>query len=140
MEEKLNEMKQKIKKVDKLFNVWDMKIEIDEITSVDEKLLKQLEEVWEDVLEICQNEKINDMDKFDKKYPIFKYGLDEFIQDYSDVLGNAVDISDEFLDEEIKLLTQVNENFILDKQTKNDNELLIIRDNYLLGNQKEAEK
>lgn len=140
MKENIKKMEQKSKEIDKLLQAWDRKIEIDEITSLDKRLLKQFDELWKEVLEITKNENINDMDKFDKKYSIFKYGLYEFVLDYCEVLNDAVDISDEFIDKEIELLKEINQQFILAEDIKNYNELLIIKDTYLLGDEKKAEK
>jgi len=140
MEEKLKKIEERIKELKKLKIESYEDIELNPPTSLDKKILKLYQEIWKEVLEICKLEKIKDMDKFDKKYPIFQFGLEDFVEDYSNILDYCAQMDDAFLENEIKMLEELMEQFKVEEDIKIENELLIIRDTYLIGKQEQAQK
>ena len=140
MNQKTEKLKEKIKELNKMIDLSIEDIETEPPTQLDRKIIEKYEEIWQEVLEICKEESIRDTEKFDEKYDIFELGLEYFIESYSDFIDYCGQMDEIYLEPEIKMLTETLEQFNIDKDTKQEFELIIIRDTYIMGNKKEAEK
>lgn len=140
MDKKLNEIKEKVKKLNKMIEASCEDIEEEPPTTLDKEIVNNYEDIWKEVLKISQENKIKDMDKFDEEYQIFQFGLEYFIDSYSDFIDYCTQMDKIFLEPEIKMLKEVIKQFNLEEDKKQEYELLIIRDIYLTGKKEEAEK
>lgn len=140
MNQKTENLKEKIKELSKMAHLSIEDIEAEPPTSLDRKIIEKYEEIWKEVLEICKKENIRDTEKFDEEYHIFQWGLKDFIESYSDFIDYCGQMDKIYLEPEIKMLKEILEQFHIDKDIKQEFELIIIRDTYLIGNKKEAEK
>lgn len=140
MNQKTENLKEKIKELSKMAHLSIEDIEAEPPTSLDRKIIEKYEEIWKEVLEICKKENIRDTEKFDEEYHIFQWGLKDFMESYSDFIDYRGQMDKIYLEPEIKMLKEILEQFHIDKDIKQEFELIIIRDTYLIGNKKEAEK
>ncbi len=140
MNQKTEKLKEKIKELNEMIDSSIEDIETEPPTPLDRKIIEKYEEIWQEVLEICKEENIRDTGKFDEKYDVFQWGLENFIESYSVFIDYCGQIDEIYLEPEIKMLTETLEQFNIDKDTKQEFELIIIRDTYIMGNKKEAEK
>ena len=140
MKQKTENLKEKIKELNKVTHLAIEDIETEPPTPLDRKIIDKYEEIWQEVLEICKEEKIRDTEKFDEKYDVFQWGLENFIESYSDFIDYCGQMDEIYLEPEIKMLKEALEQFNIDKDTKQEFELIIIRDTYIMGNKKEAER
>ena len=121
------EIKRELRKLEQMLEVNYEEVEEQLPTTLDKKILKQYEIIWQDVLKICKSEKIKDMNKFDEIYSIFENGLEKFINDYVNILDYCTQMDLKFIEIEVKMLKQVMEQFKLGEDKKQKYELLIIR-------------
>ena len=71
MKQKTENLKEKIKELNKVTHLAIEDIETEPPTPLDRKIIDKYEEIWQEVLEICKEEKIRDTEKFDEKYDVF---------------------------------------------------------------------
>lgn len=140
MNKKTEDLKEKIKELNKMVELSIEDIEAKPPTPLDRKIIEKYEDIWKEVLEICKKENIKNIEKFNEKYHVFPWGLEDFIESYSDFIDYCGQMDKIYLEPEIKMLKETLEQFHIDKDIKQEFELIIIRDTYLLGNKKEAEK
>ncbi len=140
MNPKTENLKEKIRELNKMKQLAIEDIETKPPTPLDRKIIEKYEEIWQEVLKICKEENIRNAKKFDEKYRIFQWGLEDFIESYSNLIDYCGQMDEIYLEPEIKMLTETLEQFHIDKDTKQEFELIIIRDTYMIGNKKEAEK
>lgn len=141
MNPKKEELKEKVKELNKMQEQSHEDIKTDIITPLDKKIIEKYEEIWQGVLKICKEEKIKETEIFDEKYDIFQWGLEDFINSYIDFVNYYCARMDEiYLEPEVKILKEAIEQFDLNTERKQEYELLIIRDTYIMGNKKEAQK
>lgn len=140
MEEKIKEMKEKVKELEEMLKISYEDIELEPPTPLDRKLITKYQELWSDILEICKNDKIKTMDKFDEKYPIFEDGLENFVKNYSSHLDYCGQMDNALIEFEIKMLQEEMNQFKIEENAKKENELLIIRDKHIIGQKREAEE
>lgn len=140
MEEKIKEMREKVKELEKILEISYEDIELEPPTPLDRELITKYQELWSDILEICKKEKIKTMNKFDDKYPIFEDGLENFVENYSSHLDYCGQMDNALIEFEIKMLQEEMKQFKIEENTKKENELLIIRDKYIIGQKGEAEE
>ena len=138
-EKSMKKLKEQIKQFEKAKeNLWD-NIYQKSFPISNQNIAENCKSIFDEVLRICKEDKITKIEEFDNKYPIFEWGLEEFIDSYS----NFIDFSEEtdkiLLEQEINMLEETIKQFHLDKDTKHEYELMIIRDRYLIGDKKEAE-
>ena len=138
MEEKIKEMKKKAKELEIFLEKSYEDLGEISITELDKKIIEKHQILWEDILEICKTEQIKDMEEFDEKYPVLKWGLEDFVERFSENLDYCAEMDSSFLELEIKFLKEVMGQFKLEKEQKQQYELLIIRDTYIVGKEKEA--
>ncbi len=77
------------------------------LTVLDRKILNKYEKVWKETREMCKDEKILDMDEFDEKYPVFSWGLSDFIDGYLNFLDYCSEFEKNLLEVEISILEEV---------------------------------
>ena len=140
MNPKIEKLKEKIKELERMEEISIEDIETEPPTPLDREIIEKSQEIWQEVLEICKKEKIKDTKIFDKKYNIFQYGLENFIEEYSAFIDYCGQMDEIYLKPEIKMLKEALEHFNINKQTRQEFELLIIRDTYIIGEKEEAKK
>ena len=140
MNSKKEELKEKVKELNKMQEQSFEDIEQEPITELDKKIVKKYQEIWKEVLKICKEEKIKETEIFDEKYDIFQWGLEDFIDSYTDFVDYCAQMDEIYLEPEVKILKEAIEQFDLNTERKQEYELLIIRDTYIMGNKKEAQK
>ena len=140
MNPKKEELKEKIKELNQMQEQSHEDVEADIITPLDEKIIEKYEEIWQEILKICKEEKIKDAEIFDEKYHILKWGLEDFIDSYIDFVSYCAYMNGIYREKEIELLKEIMEQFDMDKEKKQEYELMIIENTYLIGNEKEAKK
>lgn len=136
MNPKTENLKEKIRELNKMKQLAIEDIETKPPTPLDRKIIEKYEEIWQEVLKICKEENIRNAKKFDEKYRIFQWGLEDFIESYSNLIDYCGQMDEIYLEPEIKMLTETLEQFHIDKDTKQEFELIIIRDTYMIGNKK----
>ena len=140
MEEEIKKLEKEIKKLERLNNLWIDSEESENLTPLEYEMKEKYEKIWEKALEICQKEKIKTPEEFDSKYPIFEFGLEEFIEE---IIGKAdywCDRDSKIVELEIKILTEALNQFKFDNRKQQEYELLIIRDMNFIGKKEESEK
>ena len=140
MNKKTEKLKEKIKELNKMIHLSLEDIETEPPTPLDKKIIEKYEEIWQEVVTICKEEKIKDTEKFDEKYHVFQWGLQDFIESYSNFIDYCGQLDEIYLEPEIKMLKETLEQFHIDNDIKQEFELIIIRDTYMIGNKKEAER
>ncbi len=140
MNPKKEELKEKVKELNKMQEQSFEDIEQEPITELDKKIVKKYQEIWQEILKICKEEKIKETEIFDEKYDVFQWGLEDFIDSYTDFVDYCAQMDEIYLEPEVKILKEVIEQFDLNTERKQEYELLIIRDTYIMGNKKEAQK
>ena len=140
MDPKKEELKEKVKELNKMQEQSFEDIEQEPITELDKKIVKKYQEIWKEVLKICKEEKIKETEIFDEMYDIFQWGLEDFIDSYTDFVDYCAQMDEIYLEPEVKILKEAIEQFDLNTERKQEYELLIIRDTYIMGNKKEAQK
>lgn len=132
----IEKLKNQIKELTKTERMSYEDIEEKPITTLDKKLLKKYQEIFEEIMQICEKEKIDEISKFDENYPVFQWGLQNFLDNYANHMDYCSQISEEFLNQEIKMTKSIINQFNLDDQTKREYEIIIIRDTYKNGDKK----
>lgn len=140
MNPKKEELKEKVKELNKMQEQSFEDIEQEPITELDKKIVKKYQEIWQEILKICKEEKIKETEIFDEKYDVFQWGLEDFIDSYTDFVDYCAQMDEIYLEPEVKILKEAIEQFDLNTERKQEYELLIIRDTYIMGNKKEAQK
>ena len=140
MNKKTEKLKEKIKELNKMIHLSLEDIETEPPTPLDRKIIEKYEEIWQEVVTICKEEKIKDTEKFDEKYHVFQWGLQDFIESYSNFIDYCGQLDEIYLEPEVKMLKETLEQFHIDNDIKQEFELIIIRDTYMIGNKKEAER
>ena len=117
-EKSMKKLKEQIKQFEKAKeNLWD-NIYQKSFPISNQNIAENCKSIFDEVLRICKEDKITKIEEFDNKYPIFEWGLEEFIDSYS----NFIDFSEEtdkiLLEQEINMLEETIKQFHLDKDTK----------------------
>ena len=79
----IEKLKNQIKELTKTERMSYEDIEEKPITTLDKKLLKKYQEIFEEIMQICEKEKIDEISKFDENYPVFQWGLQNFLDNYA---------------------------------------------------------
>ena len=101
MNPKIEKLKEKIKELERMEEISIEDIETEPPTPLDREIIEKSQEIWQEVLEICKKEKIKDTKIFDKKYNIFQYGLENFIEEYSAFIDYCGQMDEIYLKPEI---------------------------------------
>ena len=139
-EETIEKLKLQIKELEQLQRKSYEDIEEDPLTTLDKELAKKYKEIFLETLKICKKEDIKEFEIFDEKYPMFQWGIENFIENYANHINYCTQISKQYINQEIEMLKTTISQFNLDKENKREYELQIIKDMHILGDKKEAQE
>lgn len=102
------------------------------------KILKLYEEMFNEIFEICQKEKIEEMDEFDEKYKKLKFSLWEIIENYINQMDCFCPKDKKILNQRKEVLEKILNQFKLEKEDKIQYEIEIADSIYYLEDEKKA--
>ena len=136
----MEELKKKIEKLEYMKYESIEDIEEKPPTTLDKRMLEIGQEIWQEILQIAKKEKIGKVEKFDKKYPIMAYGLQNWIEEYANHLFYCSEMDDQYIEKEIQFLKEALNQFDLEEDLKQEYEIYLIRDLHVVGKVEEANK
>lgn len=142
MKKNLSVIEKKIKELEELEtkSIFDFDIALKRGRELDKQILNQYEEIWQYVVDVCKKEGIKTKKEFNKAHPIFKGGLNSFMQEYLDRLSYNSEMDDKYIEPEIKFIEEVLSLIDLEEHMKKEYEIILIRDLHYIKQTERAEK
>lgn len=136
---KLNQTFEKeIKELEELNKIFYDKFKEEKPKELNKKIVEKYEKVLKKILKTCKENQIKKLEEVNEKFPIFKFGLEHFVDSYLNFINLALD--ERNTETEINILKELIEWFDFEEFEIKEYKIMIIRDLYVINKEKEAEE
>lgn len=127
-----------IKELEELNKIFYDKLKEEKPKELNKKIVEKYEKVLKKILKTCKENQIKKLEEVNEKFPIFKFGLEHFVDSYLNFINLALD--ERNTETEINILKELIEWFDFEEFEIKEYKIMIIRDLYVINKEKEAEE